>query len=59
MDLAKALEALKFDVRMKEWNLKQGVLKQNDSEENAKTLKDLAPQSVPLEFQEEVPDSYT
>ncbi len=59
MDLSKALENLKFDVRMKEWNLKQGVLKDKESEEHMKNLKDMTAQSVPLEFQEETPDSFS
>ncbi len=59
MDLAKALENLKYDVRMKDWNIKQGVVKEKDLEDYFKNLKDIAPQSVPLEFQEETPDSFS
>ena len=42
MDLAKALENLKFDTRMKDWNVKQGVLTKDDFEKNVKGLKDSA-----------------
>jgi len=59
MDLSKALENLKFDVRMRDWNLKQGVLKDKDIEEHAKNLKDIGAQSAPLEFREETPDSFS
>lgn len=53
MDLGKALENLKFDVRMKEWNIKQGVVKEKEVEENLKNLKDMAASAVPLDFQDE------
>jgi hypothetical protein len=42
MDLNKALENLKFDTRMKDWNLKQGTLSHDESEKNLKGLKDSA-----------------
>lgn len=59
MDLSKALENLKYDVRMKEWNIKQGVVKEKDVEENLKNLKDMAASAVPLDFQDEVSDSFS
>jgi len=59
MDLSQALENLKFDVRMRDWNLKQGVLKDKDIEDHTKNLKDIASNSAPLEFQEETPDSFS
>jgi hypothetical protein len=40
MDLNKALENLKYDSRMKDWNVKQGVLTRDDLEKHLKTLKD-------------------
>lgn len=43
MDLNKALENLKFDTRMKDWNMKQGLLQKEDLEKYLKTLKDNAP----------------
>lgn len=42
MDLGKALENLKYDTRMKDWNLKQGALTKDESEKNLKSLKDSA-----------------
>jgi hypothetical protein len=59
MDLGKALENLKFDVRMRDWNTKQGILKEKDIEDHLKNLRDISAQSVPLEFQEETPDSFS
>ena len=53
MDLSKALENLKFDVRMKEWNLKTGLVKEKEVEENLKNLKDMSAQAVPLDFQDQ------
>lgn len=43
MDLNKALENLKFDTRMKDWNLKQGLVVKEDLEKHVKGLKDNAP----------------
>jgi hypothetical protein len=40
MDLHKALENLKFDTRMKDWNVKQGIVTREDIETNSKGLKD-------------------
>lgn len=57
MDLSKALENLKYDVRMKEWNIKQGVVKEKDVEENLKTLKDLAASAAPLDFSDDSGDN--
>lgn len=59
MDLSKALESLKYDVRMRDWNLKQGVVKHQDIEDHLKNLKDMTPQSVPLEFHEDTPDAFS
>jgi len=42
MNLAKALENLKFDTRMKDWNLKQGLVTKEDVEKNLSGLKDHA-----------------
>ena len=58
MDLSKALENLKYDVRMKDWNLKQGIIKEKDVEDHLKGLKDISASSVPLEFQEESPSEF-
>lgn len=42
MDLTKALENLKFDTRMKDWNIKQGLITKDDYEKTIKSLKDSA-----------------
>ena len=42
MDLHKALENVKFDTRMREWNVKQGTINKDDVEKNLKTIKDSA-----------------
>jgi hypothetical protein len=42
MDLSKALENLKFDTRMKDWNIKQGLVTTDDLEKNKSNLKDSA-----------------
>ena len=42
MDLAKALENLKYDHRMKEWNLKQGLVNKEDLDKYQSSLKDSA-----------------
>jgi hypothetical protein len=42
MDLNKALELLKFDTRMKEWNLKQGLVSKEEVEKYNQGLKDSA-----------------
>jgi hypothetical protein len=41
MDLGKALENLKFDVRMRDWNTKQKTLTKDEVETHTKDLKDL------------------
>jgi hypothetical protein len=45
MDLSKALENLKFDTRMKDWNVKQGIVTKDDLDKNIKNLKDDAANS--------------
>lgn len=40
MDLNEALNNLKFDTRMKDWNVKQGVVSKDDLDKNLKNLKD-------------------
>ncbi|MGZ3722262.1 MAG: hypothetical protein ACXVA9_04995 [Bdellovibrionales bacterium] len=42
MDLGKALDNLKYDTRMKDWNLKQGTLTKDEADKNIKGLKDSA-----------------
>ena len=40
MDLSKALEALKFDTRMKDWVVKQGFATKEDLQKNLQSLPD-------------------
>jgi len=40
MDLNKALDNLKFDTRMKDWNIKQGLVTKEDIEKSKQALKD-------------------
>jgi hypothetical protein len=40
LDLRKALDALKFDSRMLEWNLRNGVVTQKDFDQYLSQLKD-------------------
>lgn len=58
MDLSKALEHLKFDTRMREWNLKQGNIKKEDLEKYLQSLPDssAACEQVTLEDREDFGD---
>jgi hypothetical protein len=58
MDLSKALENLKYDVRMRDWNVRQGLSTEQAQLDHLNGLKDLTPQSVPLTFQEEDSSDY-
>ena len=42
MDLGKALDNLKYDTRMKDWNTKQNLVTKEELEKNLKGLKDHA-----------------
>lgn len=52
MDLSKALENMKFDVRMKDWNMKQGLIKKEDVETNQKSLPDSGAQCEPVTLED-------
>lgn len=58
MDLSKALENLKYDTRMREWMVKQGIVTKEDQEKNLKGLPDIAAASEPvtLEDKEDIGD---
>ena len=58
MDLNKALDIMKFDVRTREWNIKQGLLKKEDLEAYLKSLPDFSGQceQVTLEDREDFGD---
>lgn len=49
-DLDKALENLKFDKRMLDWNLNNGVLDPSELNAHKQNLKDLSANSAPLEL---------
>ena len=53
MDLNKALENLKFDIRMKEWNLKQGLLSKDETETHLKGLKDSTQECEPVTLEDQ------
>ncbi len=48
MNLGKALENLKYDNRMTDWNLSQGIITEKDVESFENSLEDLSGQCVPL-----------
>ena len=52
MDLSKALENLKYDTRMKDWNMKQGMVTIDDLEKNLKSLKDSAGDCVEVTLED-------
>lgn len=58
MDLSKALENLKYDTRMREWMVKQGIVTKDDQDKNLKSLQDSSVNSEPvtLEDKEELGD---
>lgn len=43
MDLNSALQNLMFDTRMRDWNLKYGVINKEEIEKSVKALKDMTP----------------
>lgn len=45
MDLHEALDMVKFDKRLVDWNLKQGIISQADYEKHMKSLQDLVAHS--------------
>ena len=51
MNLGKALEALKFDNRMKDWNLNQGTATQQELEQFDSQLQDLSEKCIPLDLE--------
>ncbi len=58
MDLSKALDNLKFDTRMREWMVKQGIVNKEDQQKNLNSLPDSAHvcEPVTLEDKEEFGD---
>jgi hypothetical protein len=53
MNLGKALEALKFDNRMKDWNLKQNKVTADELKSFDQSLEDLSAKAMPLDLESE------
>jgi hypothetical protein len=52
MDLNQALQNLKFDTRMKDWNLKQGTVTKEEIEKNTSSLTDRQADSEPVTLED-------
>lgn len=52
MALDKDLKLLKFDVRIQEWSVRNGQIKQSEIETHLQELPDVANNAVPLELDE-------
>ena len=53
MNLGKALENLKYDNRMTDWNLSQGIITEADVKSFEGSLEDLSGQCMPLDLEGE------
>lgn len=51
MSLAKAMEDLKYDSRLTEYNLNSGILSQEELKKHLQSLPDLAPQTEKLDLE--------
>ena len=51
MNLGKALENLKYDNRMTDWNLSQGIITESDVKSFESSLEDLSGQCMPLDLE--------
>lgn len=52
MDLNQALDIMKYDVRMRDWNIKQGIIKKEDVEKYMKSLNDQAGACEPVTLED-------
>jgi hypothetical protein len=52
MALDKDLKLLKFDVRIQEWSVRNGQVKQSEIETHLKELPDVSNNAVPLDLEE-------
>lgn len=52
VDLNQALEVMKFDVRMRDWNIKQGQIKKEDLEKYLKSLNDSSGSCEPVTLED-------
>lgn len=53
MNLGKALENLKYDNRMKDWNISQGLVTAKDIEAHEAGLEDLSSKCAPMDLDSE------
>ncbi len=52
MALDKSLQALRFDVRLQEFNLRHGVVKEAELKQHIQELPDLANNAVPIDLED-------
>jgi hypothetical protein len=52
IDLNQALEVIKFDVRMRDWNLKRGTITKDDVEKHVKAINDSAAACEPVTLED-------
>jgi len=52
IDLNQALEVIKFDVRMRDFNLKTGMIKKEDLEKHTKAINDSAASCEPVTLED-------
>lgn len=53
MNLGQALEKLKFDNRLQDWNLSQGIISSKDLKSYLEKLEDLSNRAAPLDLDSE------
>lgn len=51
MNLGKALQALKFDNRMKDWNISQGTATKEELDAHDNGLQDLSDKCAPMDLE--------
>jgi hypothetical protein len=52
IDLNQALEFMKFDVRMRDWNLKRGTISKDDVEKHVKSINDSSASAEPVTLED-------
>lgn len=52
VDLNLALEVMKYDVRMRDWNIKRGTLNKEDVEKHIKALNDSVNSCEPVTLED-------
>lgn len=58
MALDKDLKLLKFDVRIQEWSVRNGQVKQSEIDSHLKELPDVANNAVPIEVEDKSENSH-